>query len=120
VKPKPNGIKMNRSKVPDAAIEKALKASFGNISAAAKSLGMDRSHVNERIKRSITLTKVLEDTRESMKDNAESSLNRAILAGEAWAVCFFLKTRGRDRGYSERFGDDKQTWGWNIKPSKSG
>jgi hypothetical protein len=26
----------------------------------------------------------------------------AVLAGEAWAVCFYLKTQAKDRGYVER------------------
>jgi len=37
-----------------------------------------------------------------MCDNAESALNRAVINGEAWAVCFTLKTQGKDRGYIER------------------
>jgi hypothetical protein len=37
-----------------------------------------------------------------MKDDAESALYKAALAGEAWAVCFFLKTQAKDRGYVER------------------
>lgn len=35
-------------------------------------------------------------------DIAESALDKAVEAGEAWAVCFFLKTRGKARGYTER------------------
>jgi hypothetical protein len=37
-----------------------------------------------------------------MKDNAESALYSAVLGGEAWAVCFYLKTQAKDRGYVER------------------
>jgi hypothetical protein len=37
-----------------------------------------------------------------MVDNAESALNRSVLSGEAWAVCFTLKTQGKSRGYIER------------------
>lgn len=37
-----------------------------------------------------------------MCDNAESALNRAVINGEAWAVCFTLKTQAKDRGYVER------------------
>jgi hypothetical protein len=37
-----------------------------------------------------------------MKDNAESSLYRAVLDGEPWAVCFYCKTQAKDRGYTER------------------
>jgi len=37
-----------------------------------------------------------------MLDNAESVLYKAVLNGEAWAVCFFLKCQGKSRGYIER------------------
>ena len=33
---------------------------------------------------------------------AESQLVKGIQTGQSWAVCFYLKTKGRDRGYSER------------------
>lgn len=35
-------------------------------------------------------------------DTAENRLMKAVKAGKPWAVCFFLKTRGKDRGYVER------------------
>ena len=37
-----------------------------------------------------------------MLDNTESALYVAALRGEAWAVCFLLKTQGKSRGYVER------------------
>jgi hypothetical protein len=42
-----------------------------------------------------------------MLDNVESALYTAALAGEAWAVCFFLKTQGKARGYVERSRDEE-------------
>ena len=39
---------------------------------------------------------------EQALDIAEESLITAVKAGEAWAVCFLLKTRGKKRGYTER------------------
>ena len=39
---------------------------------------------------------------ESLKDFAESKLHIAIGRGQAWAICFFLKCRAKDRGYVER------------------
>lgn len=35
-------------------------------------------------------------------DLAESQLKVAVSKGEAWAICFTLKTKGRKRGYVER------------------
>lgn len=80
----------------------ALEASMGNVSAAARALGYTRRRVEQRIAKSPQLQEARNDLRESMTDNAESALNRAILQGEAWAVCFYLKCQGKKRGYIER------------------
>lgn len=82
--------------------EAALNAMSGNVSAAARSLGISRNWLDTLIKRSEKLQQVVHDARQSMCDNAESALNRAVINGEAWAVCFTLKTQAKDRGYVER------------------
>lgn len=48
------------------------------------------------------VARAIEQSRGELVDTAELALKRAVLAGEAWAVCFALKTIGRNRGYSER------------------
>jgi hypothetical protein len=63
---------------------------------------MQRHHLHLIIKKSEKLQRVVHDARQSMCDNAESALNRAVINGEAWAVCFTLKTQAKDRGYIER------------------
>lgn len=83
-------------------IEAALVSMSGNVSAAARSLGMQRHHLHLIITKSEKLQRVVHDARQSMCDNAESALNRAVINGEAWAVCFTLKTQAKDRGYIER------------------
>lgn len=80
----------------------ALKAAMGNISAASRALGMTRSYISHLVNADPELLQVAHDARETMVDNAESALGRAVLAGEAWAVCFTLKTQGKGRGYIER------------------
>lgn len=82
--------------------EQALQKMQGNVSAAARALGVSRNALATYIGKSTHLQAVLEDARQSMVDNAESALNRAVINGEAWAVCFTLKTQGRKRGYVER------------------
>lgn len=93
---------MGRAKVSQKALEKALKATLGNISLAARNLGLERSGVCARIAKSPDLQRVVNDARESLVDNAESALHRAVTTGEGWAVCFTLKTQGKARGYVER------------------
>lgn len=91
-----------KPRITDKQIEAALIAMSGNVSAAARSLGVVRFWVHQRISRSEKLQQVVHDARQSMCDNAESALNRAVINGEAWAVCFTLKTQAKDRGYVER------------------
>lgn len=83
-------------------IAKALREYQGNQAAVARAFGVNRSAICKRIKKCPKLQAVSTEAKETMKDHAESSLQRAILAGEAWAVCFYLKTQARDRGYIER------------------
>ena len=83
-------------------IENALLQAAGNVSYAAKSLGVSRVTLYRRINDSAALKQILTDSREELKDIAESALKRAVINGEGWAVCFALKTIGKDRGYVER------------------
>jgi len=82
-----------------------LAKSQGNISATAKRLNVTRSSIQYWVDRSPQLQRILQDSREAMLDDAETSLTKAIKKGEAWSVCFSLKTQGRSRGYSERTED---------------
>ena len=83
-------------------IEQALRDTKGMVSVAAKKLGFTRAALYERIQRSDRLKEVVGDEREAMTDTAELALHRAIVNGEAWATCFYLKTQGKSRGYVER------------------
>jgi hypothetical protein len=84
------------------AIEAALVQAMGNVSLAARTLQYSRSKLYDRLNRVPALLDTLSTCRETMLDNAESSLHRAVLAGEAWAVCFYLKCQAKQRGYVER------------------
>lgn len=80
----------------------ALMASHGLIASAAHSLGVCRQSIYNAFKPWPELREIVEEERELLLDNAENALHKAIMRGEAWAICFFLKTRGKARGYSER------------------
>lgn len=83
-------------------VASALATHLGNVSAVARQFSVSRASVMELIGKRKALQSVLADAREGMLDNGESSLHRSVLAGEAWAVCFLLKTLGKSRGYIER------------------
>lgn len=91
-----------RPKLDPELVAAALAEMQGNVAAVAKRFGVDRTSVRDLIGRRPALTRVCQDAREGMLDHAESALYRAVVAGEAWAVCFFLKTQGRGRGYVEK------------------
>jgi hypothetical protein len=74
----------------------------GNLAAVARHFGVSRAAVFELVGASPALKQVLKDAREAMLDGAEAALYTAVLAGKSWAVCFFLKTQGKARGYVEK------------------
>lgn len=84
------------------AVAKALTATHGNVSAAARALGVSRRAIGKRIDADPALKQAVIDARETILDDAERSLADAVKAGAPWAVVFVLKTQGRGRGYVER------------------
>src|SRR4051812_3455054 len=87
-----------RAKQVDAKIRKLN----GNLAAVGRSFGVTRQAVHDFIKKRPALIAAVADCRESMKDDAEGSLQKAVRSGEGWAVCFYLKTQAKERGYIER------------------
>lgn len=84
-------------------IVESLRASKGMVSVAARRLGCTRKTISTRMKRSPQIADELYEQREMSIDMAEVGLMAAVQKGEAWAICFLLKTIGKSRGYSERF-----------------
>jgi hypothetical protein len=79
----------------------ALDKCMGNMSAAGRMLGVSWEAVKNAVAR-FECQSIIDGYRERMCDNAESSLGRAVINGESWAVQFTLRTLGRKRGYVER------------------
>ena len=80
----------------------ALKDTKGMLYLAAKKLGCSPDTVRNRLKKTEALRNLQEALRGETTDTAELKLYTAILAGEPWAVQFYLKTQAKDRGYTER------------------
>ncbi len=81
---------------------KALEDVQGMMFLAAKNLGCNVETIRNYRKRYKEVASVFEQKHGEQLDVAESALYRGLLAGEAWAVCFKLKTQGKDRGYYEK------------------
>jgi len=80
----------------------AIRNAGGFITTAAKMLGMSQPALSKRIAQSETLRSVVEETREKYLDLAESKLIKAINNDAPWAICFYLKCKGKQRGYVEK------------------
>ena len=80
----------------------ALEQSRGLIAPAARALGCSRATIRSYIDEYSAVAQAKLDQEEAVKDMAENALYAAILRGEAWAICFYLKCRAKDRGYVER------------------
>jgi len=83
-------------------VAQAVRDTRGIATAAASKLGCNPSTIYAYLKRYPDLDEVLSEARESALDFAESKLMDAIEDGNLTAIIFFLKTRGKSRGYSER------------------
>ena len=95
----------------------------GNVYLASKKLGVDRGSLYRFVKKHPKIQEVINQARESMVDIGESKLKQAVLKGEAWAVCFTLKTLGKSRGYVEQLqhaGPDGEPISIMIIPAKGG
>jgi len=88
-------------------VEDALRQAGGIISTAAKILETAYGSCTPRtvrnyVKRHPRLAEVIEETVELNLDTAESQLMSLIANGNLGAVIFYLKTKGKARGYVER------------------
>jgi hypothetical protein len=79
-----------------------LHKTRGMQGAAAVELECSPGTIRNYAKRYPSVRQALKDEKDLNLDAAELSLLRAVDRGEGWAVCFFLKTRGKQRGYVEK------------------
>jgi len=83
-------------------IDEGLRATGGFTTYAAKRLGVTYQAIHARIKRSPYLQRTLIEIRESYLDLTEHALIKKIKSDDLGAICFFLKCKGKERGYVER------------------
>ena len=83
-------------------IELALRESAGLQYIAATKLKCAPSTVTNYVKRNKHLQRVIEECREGVLDLAEGKILEKIRDGDIAAIIFFLKTKGKNRGYIER------------------
>lgn len=80
----------------------ALEKSGGFVSIAAEKLNTNPKVVYDYLKRHEKLREIKEMIEESYLDVAEASIIKKIRDGDTIANIFYLKTKGKQRGYVER------------------
>ena len=79
-----------------------LEKSFGVVTTACKSAGVGRTQFYQWCKDDAEFKKQVDDIQNIALDMAESQLHKQILGGNTTATIFYLKTKGKNRGYVER------------------
>ena len=81
---------------------KALIKSLGVVTLACEKVGIERSTHYDWLKADEKYKQAVEDIAEVELDFAESMLHKQIQDKDTAATIFFLKTKGKKRGYIER------------------
>ncbi len=89
--------KMNKKKMLE-----ALEKSLGIVTTAAKAAGIDRTVHYDWLRNDPEYKTAVESLSDMTLDFAESQLHKQIKEGNTTATIFYLKTKGKKRGYVER------------------
>ena len=113
-------------KFEDDEIAEAIRASFGLLGVAARTLSrIDKTHtisrqaIEKRVNASPELQEVVRQSIEAMTDFAENKLYELIKEGDKTAIIFYLKCKAKNRGYVERqemTGKDGQPLSGKVEP----
>ena len=80
----------------------ALESSLGIVTTAAKSAGIDRSTHYNWLRDDPAYKAAVDDIQEIALDFAETKLHKQIENNEVVSTIFYLKTKGKRRGYIEK------------------
>jgi len=94
---------MNKSRhIKKESVLKALEKSFGVVTVACKNAEVPRSTFYKWVKEDKEFAKDVKDIANIALDFAESQLYKQIGKGNVTSTIFYLKTKGKGRGYVER------------------
>jgi hypothetical protein len=80
----------------------ALEKSLGIVTTACKQVGINRTTHYEWYKTDEDYKAAVDSLQDMVLDFAESQLHKQIQGGEVSSTIFYLKTKGKKRGYVER------------------
>ena len=92
---------MTKNDINKKAMIEALEKSLGIVTTACKSVGISRETHYRWLKEDDQYRQTVEALSDMVLDFAESQLHKQILDGNTTATIFYLKTKGRRRGYIE-------------------
>ena len=92
-----NKIQQNKK-----ALLAALEKSLGVVTSACKAVGLDRGTFYVYYNKDAEFRKAVDDVENIALDFAESQLHKQIRDGEVSSTIFYLKTKGKKRGYVEK------------------
>jgi hypothetical protein len=84
------------------AMIQALEKSLGVVTSACRSVGISRTTHYEWLQSDPEYNKAVQSLTDLALDFAESKLHSLIHEGDTTATIFYLKTKGKQRGYIER------------------
>ena len=95
--------------IPDIVL--AINESLGYLSLAALKIGCTRRTIEYYADQFPEVRAAISEQRELMKDKVELRLYNKISSDDLGAMCFYLKTQAKDRGYIERSEQDTRMLG---------
>jgi len=93
---------MNKTEHIKKALIEALEKSLGVVTTACKNVGVGRTTYYDWYNNDDVFRKNVDELQSVALDMAESQLHKQILDGNTSATIFYLKTKGKKRGYVER------------------
>lgn len=94
--------KSNKIQHTKKALIDALEKSLGVVTTACKIVGIDRTTFYRYLKDDEDFAKKVQEIENVTLDFVESQLHKQIKENSTAATIFFLKTKGKKRGYIER------------------
>jgi len=93
---------VTKSNTKKKAMLKSLEKSLGVVTAACIEVGIDRKTHYQWLKDDEDYRKQVDDITDIAIDFSETQLYKKINEGDTASIIFFLKTKGKKRGYVER------------------
>lgn len=96
----------------------ALEKSLGVVTTACKQVDVSRSTFYNYLRNDPEFKKAVDDIENISLDFAESQLHKQIKDGSTTATIFYLKTKGKHRGYVERTENINRNYEVDADPLK--